>query len=244
MSLDWCQGIREACTYWSEAKMFHQTFEALEQSLEQDNDACIDGAKAVVEELCRIIVECFHSAQNPILPAKDSPSLTDWMGAANRALKLGDVRDNQFRKLVISHNKMAEALNDMRNASGPVSHGKAPFLERLSIHHRRSVVLSADAIVSFLHKAYLDSQLNPASSKEPWERFAMENELIDKFVRLSIDDEDEPQTLKVLLPNGDEFPLEIPVSQLLYEMDRGVYIEALMAAQSAQISGAELESEV
>lgn len=243
MSLDWCQGIREACAYWPEAKMFHQTFEALEQSLEQDNDACIDGAKAVVEELCRIIVECFHSAQNPILPAKENPSLTDWMGAAIRALKLGDIRDNQFQKLVSSHNKMAVALNEMRNESGPVSHGKAPFLERLSVHHRRTAVLSADAIVSFLHKAYLDSQLNPASSKEPWERFTQENGLIDKFVRLSIDDQEEPQILKILLPNGDEFPLEIPVSQLLYAMDRGVYVEALMAAQSAQASGAEPESD-
>jgi hypothetical protein len=94
-----------------------------------------------------------------------------------------------------------------------------------------------------LHKAYLDSQLNPASSKEPWERFTQENGLIDKFVRLSIDDQEEPQILKILLPNGDEFPLEIPVSQLLYAMDRGVYVEALMAAQSAQASGAEPESD-
>lgn len=223
--------------------MFHQTFEALELSLEQDNDACIDSAKAVVEEVCRIIVECFHSTQTPFLPAKDSPSLTDWMGAANRALKLGDSRDNQLMKLVSSHNKMAVALNEMRNDSGPVSHGKAPFLERLSVHHRRSAVLSADAIVTFLHKAYLAGQLNPASSKEPWERFSVENGLIDKFVRLSIDDQEEPQILKVLLPNGDVFPLEIPVSQLLYEMDRGVYVEALMASQSAHVSSADPESD-
>lgn len=46
MSLDWCLGIREACAHWPEAKMLHQTFEALELSLEQDNGACIDGAKS------------------------------------------------------------------------------------------------------------------------------------------------------------------------------------------------------
>ena len=58
------------------------------------------------------------------------------------------------------------------HAADPASHGKGPYLERLAIHHRRSAVLAADAIVSFLHNAYLDAQLDSTSSREPWERFA------------------------------------------------------------------------
>ncbi len=45
MSVDWYPGIREACGYWREAPMLQQTFQALERTLDQDNDACIDCAK-------------------------------------------------------------------------------------------------------------------------------------------------------------------------------------------------------
>lgn len=49
MTLDWCPGIREACSHWRDAPMLQQNFEALEKTLEQNNDACIDCAKTIVE---------------------------------------------------------------------------------------------------------------------------------------------------------------------------------------------------
>jgi hypothetical protein len=234
MTLDWCPGIREACVHWRDAPMLQQTFEELERSLEQDNDACIDSSKAMVEAVCRVVVEGFHTRQNPLKPTQETPSLSDWLTAAIRALKLGDVRDERFKKLVSSHHKLAEALNDLRNKAGPVSHGKDPYLERLAEHHRRSAVLSADAIVAFLHKAYLDAQLDPISSREPWERFATQNALIDAHIGLSVDAEygDSP-TLRFLLPSGDELPINIEVSRLLYQLDRDAYVEAFNAALGA-----------
>jgi hypothetical protein len=203
--------------------------------LEQDNDACIDCAKAVVEVTCRVIVESFHTIQAPLKPLQETPSLSDWLSAAVRALKLGDVRDDKFRKLVSSHHKLADALNDLRNKAGPASHGKDPYLERLAVHHRRSAVLAADAIVTFLHNAYLDAQLSPASSREPWERFQMDNTLIDAYVGLEVEaDENHIPTLKFSLPSGDELQLTIEVSRLLYQLDRDAYVEAMNAAREAQ----------
>lgn len=234
MSLDWCPGIRQACAHWHDAPMLHQTFEALERTLEQDNDACIDCAKTVVEVVCRVVVENFHTLQAPLKPTQETPTLSDWLSAAVRALKLGDVRDEKFKKLVSSHHKLADSLNDLRNKAGPASHGKDPYLERLAIHHRRTAVLAADAIVAFLHTAYLDVQLDPVSSREPWERFNEENALIDVHVGLAVDaDEDDAPTLRFLLPGGDELPIKIEVSRLLYQLDREAYVEALNAARGA-----------
>lgn len=239
MTLDWCPGIREACTHWRDAPMLHQTFEALERTLEQDNDACIDCAKTMVEVVCRIIVESFHTAQAPLKPPQETPTLSDWLSAAVRALKLGDIRDDKFKKLVSSHHKLADALNELRNKAGPASHGKEPYLERLAIHHRRTAVLAADAIVAFLHQAYLDAQLDPVSSREPWERFEESNALIDAHVGLIVDtDEDNGPTLKFLLPSGDELPLRIEISRLLYQLDRDAYVEAMNAARGAAIAAA------
>lgn len=234
MTLDWCPGIREACLHWRDAPMLQQTFEALERTLEQDNDACIDCCKTVVEVICQTIVTSFHSQQNPLRPPQETPTLSDWLSAAVKALKLGDVRDDKFKKLVSSHHKLSDALNDLRNKAGPASHGKDPYLERLATHHRRSAVLAADAITVFLHKAYLDAQLDPSSSREPWERFSKENSLIDSQVGIAIDQEvGEPPTLRFLLPGGDELPIKIEMSRLLYLIDRGAYVEALNASQSA-----------
>lgn len=232
MIIDWCPGIREACAYWHDAPMLQQTFEALENSLEQDNDTCIDCAKTIIEVFCRVVIESFHTPQAPLKPTQETPKLSDWLSAAIRALKLGDVRDNGFKKLVSSHHKLAESLNDLRNQAGPASHGKDPYLERLAIHHRRSAVLAADAIVAFLHKTYLDAQLDPISSREPWERFAEGNALIDAHVGLAVDIEDgDSPTLRFLLPSGDELPISIEVSRLLYQLDRDAYVEALNAAR-------------
>lgn len=234
MTLDWCPGIREACSHWRDAPMLQQSFEALEKTLEQNNDACIDCAKTMVEVVCRVIIESFHTPLAPLKPVQETPSLSDWLSAAVRALKLGDIRDDKFRKLVSSHHKLADALNDLRNQAGTASHGKDPYLERLAIHHRRSAVLAADAIVAFLHKAYLDAQLDPSSSREPWARFADENTLIDAHVGLTVETDDEGVlSLKFLLPGGDELPLNIEVSRLLYQLDREAYVEALNAARTA-----------
>lgn len=224
MTLDWCPGIREACAHWRDAPMLQQTFEALERTLEQDNHASIDCAKTVVEVMCRVVLKSFHTQQVPLKPVQETPTLSDWLTAAIRALKLGDVRDDRFKKLASSHHKLADALNDLQNKAGPASHGKDPYLERLAVHHRRTAVLVADAIVAFLHQAYLEAQLDPISSREPWERFAEDNALIDAHVGLAVDVE-----------GGDELPLNIEVSRLLYQLDRDAYVEALNAARGAPV---------
>ena len=244
MKLDWCPGIREACSYWHDAPMLKQTFEALERTLAEDNDACIDSAKATVEVVCRIIVDGFHSAEVPLRPSQEMPSLSDWLSAAVRALKLGDVRDEKFKKLVSSHHKLADALNELRNKAGPLSHGRDGFLERLSIHHRRSAVLSADAIVTFLHQAYLEAELDLVRTREPYERFDHLHELIDAHVSLQADvDEEGFLTIDVALPSGDILPLRVEASRLLYQLDRDAYVEALNAARGAPAAVVEQDGE-
>lgn len=235
MTIDWCPGIREVCAHWIDTPMLRQTFEALEQSLNAENDTCIDCSKTVVEVVCRLIVDSFETAQTKLTPSQETPSLSDWLSAAVKALKLGDIRDDRFKKLVSSHHKLATALNDLRNSAGPASHGRDPFLDRLAVHHRRTAVLSADAIVTFLHQAYLDTQIDPVSSREPWERSELNNGLIDSYVGVTIEENtgDDVPTLRFLLPGGVDLPLRIEVSRLLYALDREAYVEALNAARGA-----------
>ena len=139
---------------------------------------------------------------------------------------------------------LTTALGDLRNESGPVSHGRDGFLAKLSVHHRRSAVLSADALVMFLHQAYLEAQRDPVSSREPWERFDAFNQLIDANVGLTLgeNDDGEPE-LHVLLPGNEYLVINVPVSRLLYQLDRDAYIEALNAARGVLVPAAEQDKE-
>lgn len=234
MTLDWCPGIREACGHWRDAPMLQHTFEALQTSIENENDASIDAAKGIVECVCQVIVDQLDNVTAPLKP-RDDATITQWVSAATRLLRLSDIRDRQFADLIKHHNGLAESLRLLRNNAGPLSHGKDGFIQALTVYHRRSAILAADAIVAFLHKAYMDLQLDPIRSREPWERFAEENALIDLHVGLLVDaGEGDPPTLRFQLPGGDELPINIEISRLLYQLDRDAYVEALNAARGAQ----------
>lgn len=234
MAMDWCSGIREACRYWREAMMLQHTFVALETSLQNESDAVIDASKGLVECVCQIIIDELDDPRSPLKPKKSDVPVTEWVSIAIRVLRLGDVRHRKFADFIKHHNGLAESLRILRNDAGPVSHGKDGFIQALTSHHRRAAVLAADTIIAFLHNAYLDTQLNPTISREPWERFENENCLIDALVGLAVETDDEGVlSLKFLLPGGDELPLNIEVSRLLYQIDREAYVEALNAARSA-----------
>lgn len=244
MTLDWCPGIREACSHWRDAPMLQQTFEELERALAEDNDACIDSAKAIVEVVCQIILQELDSPSNPVRPVEALPTFGAWMSAAVRALKLGDIRHNGFQKLVSQHRKLTDALGDLRNEAGSASHGREGFLQRLSVHHRRAAVLSSDAIVTFLHQAYLEAELDLVRTREPYERFDHLHRMIDAQVSLQADvDEEGFLAVDVSLPSGDVLPLRVEASRLLYQLDRDAYVEALNAARGAPAPVVERDGE-
>jgi hypothetical protein len=234
MTLDWYPGIRECCAYWKGAAMLQQTFEALERAFAEGNDACIDCAKCMVEVVCRVIVDELDNPAAPLKPKEETPSFGAWVSAAVRVLKLGDIRHSAFQKLISQHHKLTETLGSLRNEAGPVSHGKDGFIERLSAYHQRAAVLSADAIVAFLHRAYLETEPNLARTREPYERFESFHDLIDEHVALVAEvNDDGLLQCAVMLPDGDELPLVVEPSRLLYHLDRSAYITALQAAKDA-----------
>lgn len=234
MTLDWCPGIREACSHWRDAPMLQHTFVALEASLRDGSDVVIDASKGLVECVCQLIIDELDNPKSPLKPQKSDVPITEWFSVAIRVLRLGDVRHRKFADFIKHHNGLAESLRILRNDAGPASHGKDGFIQALTSHHRRAAVLAADSIVAFLHHAYLDAQLNPTISREPWDRFEKENALIDAQVGLAVETDDEGvPSLRFLLPGGDVLPLTIEVSRLLYQLDREAYVEALNAARSA-----------
>lgn len=238
MSADWYPGIRTFCAHWGHAPMLQHTFEALEREFNEDSDACIDAAKAFVECACRVIIDNLDNPTSPVKPAEENPTFGAWVSAAVRVLELSEIRDEAFKKLISQHHKLTTTLGDLRNKAGTVSHGKDGFIAKLSVHHRRAALLAADAIVTFLHEAYLERELDAVLSKEPYERFKATNDVIDEYAGLrgEMDEEGLPRLFIVLpgKPPREEIELAAPVSQLLFELDREAYKVVLIACLAAK----------
>lgn len=216
--------------------MLQHTFKALETGLTIQSDATIDACKGLVECVCRVIIDELDDPKAPLKPTENDPTLPKLLGIANRLLKVSDVRHRKFADLVKHHNNIAESLRELRNEAGPTSHGKDGFINTLSVYHQRAAVMSADAIVTFLHQAYLDAEKDLAKSREPYERFERLHELVDAAVSMQADVGDDGfLAVEVSLPTGESLPIRVSASRLLYQLDRDAYIEALNSARSAPV---------
>ena len=241
MSADWYPGIRAFCAHWKHAPVLQQTFATLEQEFNEENDACIDAAKGLVECACQVLIREIDNLLNPIRnwpdsPIRDShPSFKNWVVAAVRLLALSDGRDDPFNKVISQHFTLTEALGRFRDLAGTVSHGKGGLSNKLSVHHRRAALLAADAIVTFLHEAYLEREPDPVRTFEPYERFEAANAIIDEFVSLRVEpDEDGFLRVVVVLPDGEDVPLAIEPSRLLFGVDREAYKLVFNACREAK----------
>ena len=244
MSADWYPGIQAFCSHWRHAPMLQQTLDTLEREFADDSDASIDAAKALVECACRLLVEELDDPAAPLKPAKSDIPLAELLGLATRMLGLGEVRDRAFATLIKEHNRLADALRVLRNEAGTVSHGKDGFIRKLSVHHRRAALLAADAIVTFLHEAYLERDPDPVLTLEPFERFAESNATIDEYAAIIAEaDEDGILRARVLLPNEDEITLTVEPSRLLFGVDREAYKLALNACRDAAASKLSVDEE-
>ena len=245
MSADWYPGIQAFCSHWRHAPMLQQTLDTLEREFADDSDASIDAAKALVECACRLLVEELDDPAAPLKPAKSDIPLAELLGLATRMLDLGEVRDRAFATLIKEHNRLADALRVLRNEAGTVSHGKDGFIRKLSVHHRRAALLAADAIVTFLHEAYLERDPDPVLTLEPFDRFAESNATIDEYAAIIAEaDEDGILRARVLLPNEDEITLTVEPSRLLFGVDREAYKLALNACRDAAASKLSVDEEV
>ena len=216
MRADWYPGIQAFCSHWRHAPMLQQTLDTLEREFADDSDASIDAAKALVECACRLLVEELDDPAAPLKPAKSDIPLAELLGLATRMLDLGEVRDRAIATLIKEHNRLADALRVLRNEAGTVLHGKDVFIRKLSVHHRRAALLAADAIVTFLHEAYLERDPDPVLTLEPFERFAESNATIDEYAAIIAEaDEDGILRARVLLPNNEEISLSVEPSRLL-----------------------------
>lgn len=237
---DLCPNIYDFCRHWSVAPNVKQTLQALEIVDKEDNDGVLCASKAMVECACKTIVEELDNPANPIKNWSNSPikaadpSMGDWMAAATNLLNLVSDKTDAFNSIIGQYNELAKKLGRFRNKAGTIGHGRMGFEQKLSAHHRRTALITADTVIGFLHDAYLSQYTDPVSTFEPYERFSKSNTIIDAnstFMKAEIDEDGTLFGTITVGKSRNEFPFSVSVSEFLFGTDRFAYRDAFLQSE-------------
>jgi hypothetical protein len=232
--------FRRAKERWQEAPTLSSHYDAVVASYEGSAYGIIASVKSFIECVCITILGEF---------GKTSPSdatTTLLLGEALRTLGLDSGRGaSKVGKLLSAHNKMADALNEMRNEHDPVAHGKDGFLDALTTNECRAFLVTADTILALILAAYEGTEPDLRFTREPYERFARFHDRVDQATSIDADvnADGDVETLVVrlrtaTLPEGFEIRLE--PSKLLYAVDREMYVQLLASALGVPQPAAEV----
>lgn len=227
--------FRRAKERWPDGPTLSNHYASIRSEWEGNAHGVLEKVKSFIECVCLTILGEFGKP----MPSS-APTTTDLFVAALKPLGLENSRDaREFSKVLSAHNKLADALGEVRDRIGPVAHGKDGFLDALSRNHGRMFLLAGDTLLALLLNAYEGIEPDLEFTREPYDRFAHLHDRIDTsvVVDVSIDNEgDRPMIVfSVHTGNPNEVrELRIEPSKALYCLDRLAYIDVL--ASSALVS--------
>ncbi|MHC1700112.1 MAG: abortive infection family protein [Humidesulfovibrio sp.] len=222
---------RRAQQRWPDAPTLVRCHDSLKACFNGNANGLIEHVKSFVESVCLTIMGEFRE---PMPSAQ--PSMTALLVAALNPLGLKNTRGaSKLDKVLSGFNKLTDAINEMRNDTGAVAHGKDGFLDAIEVDHARAFLHAGDAILSILLNAFEGKQPDLIVTREPYESFPHLNERIDRAVTVTARiDEDEERPIVVFSvatgPSNEAIELRIEPSRLLYGVDREAYVEALKTA--------------
>lgn len=235
---DIAPAFRSAARRWPEAMNLQRHYADLAATFVANGSSLVELCKSFIETVCVTLLNEFGKA-----PTTETPT-TKLLVDALSELGLKNTRGaSAFDKVLSAYNKLADALNDLRNQEGTVAHGKDGFIDALSERHARVYVLSADMIVALLLLAYNGIDPHLLHTREPYGRFRHLDNRIDGASGLEAEVDDDG-ILVVRVSAGsltEAFDLRVPVSQLLYCLDRQAYVDVLEALQGVTIEETEEE---
>lgn len=223
---DIAPAFRDAKERWPDAPNMQAHYDDLARSFETNGSSLIELCKSFLEMVCVTVLNELGGG------VPTNGSTTQYVVAALDKLGLRNTRGaSAFDKVLSAHNKLADALTEVRNQEGSVAHGKDGFIDAMSDRHARVYLLSADTIISLILQAYDGIEPSILKTREPHNRFAHHNVKIDAGTQVEAQvDEDGVIVLSFRAGSlEDGFELRVSASELLYYLDRQAYVDVLEA---------------
>jgi len=227
--------FRRMVERWPDAQTLSNHYQVVVESFEGNQHGLVETIKSFVECVCLTVLGEYGKSM-----PNSYPSTTVMLVEALKILGLQNSHGaSKLDRILSAHNKLADALSDVRDEDGLIAHGKDGFLDTLTKNHIRAYLLTADTLLALLLAAFEGTEPDLQFTREPYERFDHLHDRIDGSVSVesSIDyEEDDSPVVVVTIKSGglpDGLELRIEPSRLLYSIDRTAYIE-LLASSAAQ----------
>lgn len=183
----------------------------IETGLREESDTAIDGAKCLIEAVCKTILnERGEEIGNTDSPAKLIKKTTQALGIVDE--DEGSYLQQMIRGMVGVVNGLAE----MRNIFGPLGHGRDAEHRKLGDWHRLMAVRTAETIVVLLYEAHCARTINLRYTRAKFNEDCPDNNKIDRVSDIQIDQE----TRELVINEAYRYR----PSQILYDMDREGYM--------------------
>lgn len=226
---------RRAKERWSDAQTLTQGYNALKICVEGSSHGLVDHVKSVIECVCVTTLAEFNKSLST-----STPGITELLVGALGCVGLHNSKGaGKLSKLLSGFNRLSDAISEIRNETGPVSHGRDGFFDDVGADLARTYLHVGDLILSVLLNAMEGTEPNLVMTREPYERFNHLNDRIDSAVsvRARVDpDADSSVIVITISPRTSAEAIEVRVepSRLLYGVDRAIYVEILNGINIAQ----------
>lgn len=220
-----------AVEVWPTAKRLAQYQSELESAVENNEHGQTELIKAFVECVCTTV--CVDRG----VPVPEKPKLQDLLRRTLDATGNRHPKDSSELSIVLgAFNQLCDALSRVRNKKGTTAHGRDGFLEGIAADHARVFLHVGDLLVGAVIDAHQATAPEIRFTRDPHSNFEDLNALIDELAGVEVAVESDDDTVIVLrfsLPQTDR-PIELRLqpSQILYDIDRELYLQALELARA------------
>ncbi len=203
-------GARQILEEWDSTHL-EEIVETIERGLREESDTAIDGAKCLIEAVCKTIL----NERGKDIGARESPGTL--IRKTTQALDLNDDEGGEcLQQMVRGMTGAAGGLEAMRDAFGPLAHGRDAHHIKLGDWHRLMAVRTAETIAVLLFEAHFARTTNLRYTRAPFNEEDSENHNIDRVADIQID----ADSFEIVINEAYRYR----PSQILYELDREGYM--------------------
>lgn len=203
-------GVRQIMMDWKSSHL-DEIVRIIEAGLREESDTAIDGAKCLIEAICKTIL----TERGRDIGKTDSPGTL--IRKATQALEIADDEGGEsLQQMIRGMTGAADGLESMRNRFGPLGHGRDAKHTKLGDWHRLMAVRTAETIAVLLYEAHCSRATNLRYTRLPFDEGDPENKKIDQLADIQIDD----ASFEIVVNEAYRYR----PSQILYELDREGYM--------------------
>lgn len=220
--------LKRAAGRWPDAPNIVAAYKSLDEKCKGSPHGLFEHCKSFLESVCLTVL----AETKTTIPAGDPPT-TQLVRESLKALGLENQRGaSHFDSALSAYNKLADALNAVRNEAGAVAHGKDGFLDAITEDYYRAALHTTDALIGVILNAYEGVEPDLTVTREPYRRFNHLHERIDSRTSISADIDEESQRPTIIFsipgrPEDEPITIRVAPSELLFALDRDAYVELL-----------------